>query len=539
MKNLGLAYKFMIPLLAIMLAAQGVGMLVIHSRSGAKLEEQQADTLQRLHEEQIVAQRERMNSLQARADLIGEFLSKSAVGPILFDDQDALANQQKNAKSNGIAYVLFLGAGGKTPLVQSDSQPDRSNSIEKTYDVVSKDKTIGKVAVGISKTDYEAFEKSNQAEIDKLAADITHKREQVGSELLFVNLSAAFATLVLVIAVLMLLFRKLVIKPLRDGSSLMRELASGEGDLTVQLPVPNQDEISALLAGINQFTGKLRAMVQDMVESSQTLSGSAGELTVMMQESESRIEHQQHETSAVAAAITEMASTVHEVARNTANAAEAAQKANDSARSGHSTTEQAVKDINTLVTRIEDTATVINRLNEDADQVGSVLEVIRGIAEQTNLLALNAAIEAARAGEQGRGFAVVADEVRTLAGRTQQSTEEIREIIEKLQNGSVSAVEAMNTAQQSGQQGAQQVHSVAVALNEIRTLVQQINDMNTQIASATEEQSAVAEEISNNIARLNQIGQESAASSAESAQSSVNLAGVAQHLHEVASMFKV
>ncbi len=539
MKNLGLAYKFMIPLLAIMLVAQGVGMVVIYSRSSAKLEEQQADTLQRLHEEQIVAQRERMNSLQARADLIGEFLSKSAVGPILFDDQDALTNQQKNAKSNGIAYVLFLGPDGKTPLVQSDSQPDRSNSIEKTYDVVSKDKTIGKVAVGISKTDYEAFEKSNQAEIDKLAADITHKREQVGSELLFVNLSAAFATLVLVIAVLMLLFRKLVIKPLRDGSTLMRELASGEGDLTVQLPVPNQDEISALLAGINQFTGKLRSMVQDMVESSQTLSSSAGELTVMMQESESRIEHQQHETSAVAAAITQMASTVHEVARNTANAAEAAQKANDSARSGHSTTEQAVKDINTLITRIEDTATVINRLNEDADQVGSVLEVIRGIAEQTNLLALNAAIEAARAGEQGRGFAVVADEVRTLAGRTQQSTEEIRDIIEKLQNGSVSAVEAMNTAQQSGQQGAQQVHSVAVALNEIRSLVQQINDMNTQIASATEEQSAVAEEISNNIARLNQIGQENAASSAESAQSSVNLAGVAQHLHEVASMFKV
>ncbi len=539
MKNLGLAYKFMIPLLVIMVAAQAVGMLVIYSRSGAKLEEQQADTLQRLHEEQIVAQRERMNSLQARADLIGEFLSKSAVGPILFDDQDALANQQKNAKSNGIAYVLFLGPDGTTALVQSGSQPDRSNSIEKTYDVVSKDKTIGKVAVGISKTDYEAFEKSNQAEIDKLAADITHKREQVGSDLLFVNLSAAFVTLVLVTAVLMLLFRKLVIKPLLDGSTLMRELASGEGDLTVQLPVPNQDEISALLAGINQFTSKLRVMVQDMVGSSQTLSGSAGELTVMMQESESRIEHQQHETSAVAAAITEMASTVHEVARNTANAAEAAQKANDSARSGHSTTEQAVKDINTLVTRIEDTAAVINRLNEDADQVGSVLEVIRGIAEQTNLLALNAAIEAARAGEQGRGFAVVADEVRTLAGRTQQSTEEIRDIIEKLQSGSVSAVEAMNTAQQSGQQGAQQVHSVAVALNEIRTLVQQINDMNTQIASATEEQSAVAEEISNNIARLNQIGQESAASSAESAQSSVNLAGVAQHLHEVASMFKV
>lgn len=538
MKNLGLAYKFMIPLLLIMVTAQAIGTLVIYGRSSAKLQEQQVDTMQRLQAEQVVAQNERMNSLQARADLIGGFLSKSAVGPILFDDQEALGNQQQNAKSNGIAYVLFLGPDS-TPLVKSDRQPDRSAAIEKTYDVVSKDKIIGQVAVGISKQDYEAFERSNQTEIDKLAGEIEHKRQEVASDLLYVNLSAAAIMLVLVSAVLMLLFRKLVLKPLRDGSTLMRELASGEGDLTVQLPVPNRDEISALLSGINQFTGKLRTMVQDMVESSQTLSSSAGELTVMMQESESRIEHQQQETSAVAAAITQMASTVHEVARNTANAAEAAQKANESAHTGHATTERAVKDINMLVTRIEQTAAVINRLNEDAAQVGSVLEVIRGIAEQTNLLALNAAIEAARAGEQGRGFAVVADEVRTLAGRTQQSTEEIRDIIEKLQSGSVSAVEAMNTAQESGQQGAQQVHSVAVALNEIRNLVQQINDMNTQIASATEEQSAVAEEISNNIARLNQIGQESAASSAESAQSSVNLAGVAQHLHQVAGMFRV
>lgn len=538
MKNLGLAYKFMIPLLIIMATSQIIGILVMHGRSANSLQAQEASTLERLQAEQTVAQNERMNSLQARADLIGDFLSKSAVGPILFDDHDALGQQQDNAKSNGIAYVLFLSPDG-SPMVASDNPPDRAAAIEKTYDIQSKGKTIGRVAVGISKADYDAFAKASQAEIAKLAEEIQHQREQVGASLLYTNLATALVTLVLVTAVLMLLFRIQVLKPLREGSSLMHELASGEGDLTVQLPVPNKDEISGLLAGINQFTAKLRSMVQDMVASSQTLSASAGELTAMMQESESRIGRQQHETSAVAAAITEMASTVHEVARNTAHAAGAAQKANESARNGHSTTERAVADINTLVTRIEQTAAVIDHLHQDADQVGGVLEVIRGVAEQTNLLALNAAIEAARAGEQGRGFAVVADEVRTLAGRTQQSTEEIRVIIEKLQSGSMSAVEAMNTAQESGQQGAQQVHSVALALNEIRTLVQQINDMNTQIASATEQQSAVAEEISSNIARLNELGQESAASTVESAQASVQLAGVAQHLSQVAGMFKV
>jgi methyl-accepting chemotaxis protein len=234
-----------------------------------------------------------------------------------------------------------------------------------------------------------------------------------------------------------------------------------------------------------------------------------------------------------------MASTVHEVARNTSTAAESAQQANDAAKNGHVTTERAVSDINGLVTRIEETAVVINRLNEDAAHVSTVLEVIRGIAEQTNLLALNAAIEAARAGEQGRGFAVVADEVRTLAGKTQQSTEEIRDIIEKLQAGSLTAVEAMNAAQTSGQQGAEQVHHVASELTNIRSLVQQINDMNTQIASAVEEQSAVATEINNNITSLNHIGEESAGSAAASAQSSMDLAELAQNLNRLAGMFKV
>jgi len=522
-----------------MLVAQAVSTVVLNHSTDAKLQSQQADTVARLKTAQSVAQQERSNSLQARADMIGGFLSKTAIGPILFDDKDALAAQQKSAQGNGIAYVLFLGPDGKTPLVEGADLSARSGGIEKTYPVESKGKVIGQIAVGISKKDLDQFEQANQAEVAKLTAEIGAERAQVSRDVAVGNLSSGLVTLVLLVAVIMVLFRNMVIKPLRDGRALMDELSSGNGDLTIKLPVRNADEISAMLGSINTFTAKLRTLVQDIVGSTETLSDSAGNLTMMMQESQSRIDHQQEETSAVATAVHEMAATVHEVARTTASAAESAQKANEAANNGHQTTQRAVADINALVSRIEQTAEVINRLNGDADKVGTVLEVIRGIAEQTNLLALNAAIEAARAGEQGRGFAVVADEVRTLAGKTQQSTEEIRGIIEQLQNGSVTAVEAMNAAQESGQQGASQVHQVASALSEITQLVQQINDMNTQIASAAEEQSAVAEEINNNITRLNQIGEESAETAGASARSGTELANLAQSLHQTAGVFKI
>jgi methyl-accepting chemotaxis protein len=539
MKIFGLAYKFIIPLVAIMLIAQLIGVFVTNRSAETDLQVQERATVEMVTGAQAVAQDERMKSLQVRADMIGAFLSKNAVGPILFDDKEALTAQQESAKGNGIDYVLFLTPDGKSLMVPDSDESHRGDAIEKLYPVVSKDKTIGQIAVGISKRDFEAFEKANQAELAKLTEEINKNRQAVSGHLMFSNLTTGAITLVLVITVVMFLFRTIILKPLREGRALMDELASGNGDLTIQLPVRNKDEISDMLASINNFTTKLRAMIQEIVGTSEALSASTAELTTMMHEAQTRIDHQQQETGAVASAIQEMASTVHEVARNTSTAAESAQQANDAAKNGHVTTERAVSDINGLVTRIEETAVVINRLNEDAAHVSTVLEVIRGIAEQTNLLALNAAIEAARAGEQGRGFAVVADEVRTLAGKTQQSTEEIRDIIEKLQAGSLTAVEAMNAAQTSGQQGAEQVHHVASELTNIRSLVQQINDMNTQIASAVEEQSAVATEINNNITSLNHIGEESAGSAAASAQSSMDLAELAQNLNRLAGMFKV
>ncbi len=211
---------------------------------------------------------------------------------------------------------------------------------------------------------------------------------------------------------------------------------------------------------------------------------------------------QKDEVDKVATAMTEMSATVHEVARNATEAAEAAQRADEETSKGKSVVSQAIEAIDLLANEVNDAAQVIHRLEQDSDEIGAVLDVIRGIAEQTNLLALNAAIEAARAGEQGRGFAVVADEVRTLAQRTQQSTQEIQNMIERLQSGAQDAVKAMEQGRSRAQVGVEQAAEAGTSLETIAQAVGTISDMNTQIATAAEEQSVVAEEINLNIVAI-------------------------------------
>src|SRR5699024_2663108 len=214
---------------------------------------------------------------------------------------------------------------------------------------------------------------------------------------------------------------------------------------------------------------------------------------------------QRTETDMVASAMNEMSTTVQEVARNTAQTAEASQGADDESKAGVLVAEEAIRGIEELIVEIESAAQVVQQVEADTESISAVLDVIQGIAEQTNLLALNAAIEAARAGEQGRGFAVVADEVRTLASRTQNSTEEIQDMIERLQNGVKRAVGAMTDAQERAKVGSECVEKASQSLHVIAAEVTTINDMNTQVATAAEEQSAVAEEINRNITTISDI----------------------------------
>ncbi|NHZ69797.1 MAG: methyl-accepting chemotaxis protein, partial [Thermotogales bacterium] len=251
------------------------------------------------------------------------------------------------------------------------------------------------------------------------------------------------------------------------------------------------------------------------------------------------VQRQKSEIDQVATAMTEMAATVQEVARNAATAAGAARDANEEAGSGKRVVKETIQAINSLAGEVQSASDVINQLAADSEAIGGVLDVIRGIAEQTNLLALNAAIEAARAGEQGRGFAVVADEVRTLAQRTQTSTQEIQSMIEKVQSGARNAVNVMESGREQAAGSVSKAGEAGTSLETINSAVSAINDMNMQIASAAEEQSAVAEEINRNIVNIGIVADETADGSNKIANANEDLVRLGGQLQSIVSMFKV
>jgi len=332
---------------------------------------------------------------------------------------------------------------------------------------------------------------------------------------------------------------RLIGGPLCQAVEAMNEIAQGGGDLTRRLDDDGDNEISRLSAAFNLFAEKVRAMVSQVYGSTTQLASAAEEMSVIMVETNRGTQQQQSETSQVVAAMNEMTATVQEVARNATDAAAAASSADIAAAEGKQVVIGTMSAIENLSSEVNAAASVIGQLEKDSENIGTVLDVIKGIAEQTNLLALNAAIEAARAGEQGRGFAVVADEVRTLASRTQQSTQEIQEMIEKLQVGAQSAVKVMDDSRSKAEDSVAQAATAASSLETITHSVSLINDMNTQIATAAEEQSAVAEEINKNILNISDIVDRTADGASQTSVASEELANLAIQLQQLVNQFKV
>ncbi|BFT29170.1 hypothetical protein D210916BOD24_03460 [Alteromonas sp. D210916BOD_24] len=387
---------------------------------------------------------------------------------------------------------------------------------------------------------------------DGVIAAMSHFRDeqQAAFEEAFENTDNANTSLIstgviLAVVVTILLFATAVpivrgIKQsIDDVVRSLKDIAQENGDLTVRIETKSEDEIGELVYWFNQFMDKLQGVVRDVVEASLPLSNLAQNLRGVTEETQRTIDVQQKSATNAKRAVDTMSGSVDGVAHSAAQAAGDANEATTAASEGRQIVQQTVTSIQQLAENVRETADVIARLESDSNKVGSVLDVIKGIAEQTNLLALNAAIEAARAGEQGRGFAVVADEVRTLASRTQQSTEEIQSTIEQLQSAAHSAVEVMARGTEQAGSSVETANKAGSSLETITSTIGRINKMNEQIAHNTEDQRSVAVDIVRHVDEIHQRTEETASRSGALGSMCNELADLAQHLESIAKQFRV
>ncbi|MCP3866807.1 MAG: methyl-accepting chemotaxis protein [Gammaproteobacteria bacterium] len=354
-----------------------------------------------------------------------------------------------------------------------------------------------------------------------------------------IYLSTISGVMLLILIIVLTLISRSIIQPIKSTTQAMHNIAAGEGDLRQRLPEEGKDEVTQLAVAFNAYTGKTQQIITQVNDAAGQLATGSGQLATSSAQNFESISRQESEIQQMATAVTEMVATINEISRSANMAATSARDADNEAIAGKSVVSETVDAVNTLAEEVTRVSDVINHLDSSSESIGSVLDVIRGIAEQTNLLALNAAIEAARAGEQGRGFAVVADEVRTLAARTQESTQEIQQMIETLQTGTREAVQSMEKGRSSTQATLDKAIKANESLENIVNAVATITDMNTQIASAAEEQSTAAEEIDRGVTQITELSQSSTQSTNQTNRATEHLTQLSGQLNSLVAQFKI
>lgn len=367
--------------------------------------------------------------------------------------------------------------------------------------------------------------------------DTIRMANEASTSALRLGLAFGLASVLLLMVVSALISRSIT-GNIQGAVATLREMAAGEGDLTRRLQSRSNDEVGAMVTALNGFIASLQSIIRQLVGSTAQLSGAALEVKAIAETTDSGVVRQQHELEQILTSMHQMVTTVQEIARNAVQAQSAAEEASADGKTGRVLVAATVDSIKQLAANVNTASQAIHQLERDSNNVGTILDVIKGIAEQTNLLALNAAIEAARAGEYGRGFAVVADEVRTLAQRSQDSTQQIRELIERLQLAADGAVRTMEQGVTQAQKTVAQVATAGTTFESIADRIDTITEMNTQIATAAEEQEAVAEEINKNIVAIRDVVADTADGARQAATSSEQLSSLALQVQTLVGKFK-
>ncbi len=377
--------------------------------------------------------------------------------------------------------------------------------------------------------------------VHSLEKKTTNMEQEVSSSLSAAILGSVTSSLVVLVIIVIaaLLVVRSISAPLKSAVLAMNDISSGDGDLTKRLDVNGSDELSQLAGAFNRFADQVQKLVGQILNSTTTLNHASGELRQVMTTAEEGVKQQQIESDQVATAMYEMTTAAQEVATSAVRASEAADNANEQVQSAQQLVQRAVSVMSGLSQQVDEGVSGIEQLSADSRQIDNVLEVIRGIAEQTNLLALNAAIEAARAGEAGRGFAVVADEVRTLASRTQQSTQQIQATIERLQSRAANAVTLITAINDQSESATGETRAVDEALQTIGGAVATIMDMNNQIATAAEEQASVSESINQNVHSIVEISEQTAEGTQRAGQTTRELQSLAEDMADQVSGYRV
>ncbi|WP_455366282.1 methyl-accepting chemotaxis protein [Kaarinaea lacus] len=535
LRRANITVKILPPILGGTLIVLVVGTVLLLSEAGQLAQEQTENAQRALEVEQESGAEALTYALESKADAFGELLSQTAPDLILASDFTALEYyRSKVTMDDDIVYATYLNKDG-SPLVEFTKPDDMEHITEKRYTIIFDGEVLGSVLIGLSTNNLNNQLTLSNRRISSTIEQITETGEKSLSRFSIILVTVIIAAMAFIAVGMFLLFHYIVAKRLKETYTA----TANSGDLTIQLPDDEGDEIGQLRKSFNRYIGELRDTIQMLASDVTTLSSVANELQSSSNEQSEHANVQLKESIFVSDAMNEMTASAREVANITSNAANTAENADDAASNGKQVVAQTLDSINTLAQEVENTAGVITTLQVNSENIGSVLDVIRSVADQTNLLALNAAIEAARAGEQGRGFAVVADEVRTLASRTQESTEEIQQIIMQLQNDSAQAVKAMEKGRTQAHSSVEQAAKAGDSLEEITKAVSTIRDMNSQIASAAEEQTARSEEVKRNVEKINEVTELSNKIAERTSSVSEHLTQIVNRLETLIGKFKI